>query len=113
MLVVQTEIISDLNGNQVPDGTPVEFILSYQGENIPSLELTTTTTEGVARIAETLNRGGALEVRVESLSARTSEIIVLNVQGETLINGTDAAPTEDVIVPIRNTEMKRKQMQLQ
>jgi beta-N-acetylhexosaminidase len=99
MLEVRTSIITDMNGNQVPDGTPVEFILSYQGENIPSLELTTTTTDGVARINETLNRGGALEIRVESLSARISEIVLLNVQGETVESGTETPSPEEPLTP--------------
>jgi beta-N-acetylhexosaminidase len=92
---IQTDLITDLNGNQVPDETPVEFILSYQGENIPSLELTTNTTDGVAYLTETLDRPGSLEIRVESLSARNSEVIVLSVQGDTIAIGTDTPSTEE------------------
>jgi beta-N-acetylhexosaminidase len=95
VIEIETDVIADMNGNQVPDGTPVEFILSYQGENTPSLELTTTTRDGVAKITESLIRAGSLEIRVESLSARVSEIIVLNVQGENLEVGTETPPTEE------------------
>jgi beta-N-acetylhexosaminidase len=104
LLGVQTGIITDMNGNQVPNGTPVEFILSYQGENIPSLEITNTTVEGVARITETLNRGGALEIRVESLSARTSELVVLNIQGDSVEGSTGTPPAEEPSTPPAPTE---------
>ena len=66
VLEITTAMIEDMNGNQVPDGTPVEFILDYQSENIPSLELATTTRAGLARVSETLDRAGTLEIRVES-----------------------------------------------
>jgi beta-N-acetylhexosaminidase len=95
LIEIQTDLITDMNGNHVPDGTPVEFILSYQGENIPSLELTTNTRDGIARLTETLDRAGSLEIRVESLSARNSEIIVLGVQGETIAAGTEMPMTEE------------------
>jgi len=95
VLEITTGMIVDLNGNQVPDGTPVEFILDYQSENIPSLELATTTEDGIAQVSETLDRVGTLEIRVESLAARTSDLIVLTVQGESGISRTETAPTED------------------
>ncbi|MCK5645383.1 MAG: glycoside hydrolase family 3 protein [Anaerolineales bacterium] len=95
VLEITTGMIVDMNGNQVPDGTPVEFILDYQSENIPSLELATTTRAGIARVSETLDRAGTLEIRVESLSARTSDVIVLTVQEESTVARTETAPTEE------------------
>ncbi len=100
VVTILTGMIMDANGNAVPDNTPVEFILSYQGENIPSLELSTTTRDGVASVMTALDRPGVIEVRVESPPARQSEIVQLSVQGEALEvstpGGTSESPTESV-----------------
>jgi beta-N-acetylhexosaminidase len=74
-----TGILSDLNGHPVPDGTPVEFILSYQGDPL-TFSMERTTVAGVAIAPVTLERLGVLTIRVESEPARTSEILQLNIQ---------------------------------
>jgi beta-N-acetylhexosaminidase len=79
---LQTGIILDHNGNPVPDGTPVEFILSYQTEELLPARFVTITQSGAARIALTLDRPGVLSVRVEAPPARLSDQIQINVIGE-------------------------------
>lgn len=76
---IQTGVIRDRNGNTVPDGTPVEFVLSYQGETTTASQ-ETTTANGVAEISVTLDRLGTLSVQAVSEPVRVSEILQLNVQ---------------------------------
>ena len=92
---ILTGVVLDMNENPVPDGTPVDVILSYQGENIPPLRLSATTRDGIASVTATFDRPGNLTIRVESLAARDSDILLLNVQGETNAEGTEGAPTEE------------------
>jgi beta-N-acetylhexosaminidase len=91
ILHIDTNQIIDANGNQVPDGTPVEFIIDFTGENIPSLEISTTTLNGSGKATVTLDRPGILVVRAESSTARVSELVQFAVQGE-LIEQTAVAP---------------------
>ena len=74
-----TGVLLDLNGHPVPDGTPVEFILSYQGDPL-TFSMERTTVAGVAVAPVTLERLGVLTIRVESEPARASEILQLNIQ---------------------------------
>lgn len=74
-----TGVIFDHNGNPVPDGTPVEFILSYQGEATSSV-LNSVTAGGSALISVTLDRLGVLMLEALSEPARFSELLQLNVQ---------------------------------
>jgi beta-N-acetylhexosaminidase len=76
---VSTGVLADNNGHAVPDGTPVEFILAYQGD-AASFSMERTTSAGVAVAPITLERLGVLTVRAESEPARTSEILQLNIQ---------------------------------
>jgi len=89
---IETNTIVDANGHQVPDGTPVEFELSFQGEGIPSLNLATTTFNGVAQVNVTLDRPGVILIGAESSSARVSELKQITVQGE-ILDRTQVAPT--------------------
>jgi beta-N-acetylhexosaminidase len=74
-----TGVLLDLNSHPVPDGTPVEFILSYQGDPL-TFSMERTTVAGVAIAPVTLERLGVLTIRAESEPARTSEILQLNIQ---------------------------------
>ncbi|MFQ5922639.1 MAG: hypothetical protein ACE5M4_07320, partial [Anaerolineales bacterium] len=76
---VTTGIIHDHNGNPVPDGTPVEFIWSYQGEGTSSNQ-NSVTSGGSAALSVTLDRLGVLALEAMSEPARLSEILQLNVQ---------------------------------
>ena len=76
---VSTAVIFDHNSNPVPDGTPVEFTLSYQGEEAVSTH-NAVTQGGAGAILVTLDRLGILNIEANSEPARLSEILQLNVQ---------------------------------
>jgi beta-N-acetylhexosaminidase len=76
---VSTAVIFDHNSNPVPDGTPVEFMLSYQGEEAVATH-SAVTQGGSGAILVTLDRLGILNIEADSEPARLSEILQLNVQ---------------------------------
>ncbi len=76
---VVTGLIFDHNGNPVPDGTPVQFILSYLGEAATS-SLNSFTANGSATLLLTLDRLGILNLEAVSEPASVSEILKLKVQ---------------------------------
>jgi hypothetical protein len=82
LIQIITNMIIDANGNQVPDGTPVEFTLNYQAETIPPLVLATTTERGKAYVTITLDRPGIILIGAETSTARLSELKQITVQGE-------------------------------
>jgi beta-N-acetylhexosaminidase len=88
---VETGAIVDTNGHLVPDGTPVEFVLTYQGETLPVV-LNAETADGVAQTSVTLDGLGVLSIVCRSDPARVSQVVQLNVQ-----EGVPAFPT--VIAP--------------
>ena len=88
VIQIETSQIVDANGNRVPDGTPVEFIIDFTGENIPQLEISTTTSNGVGKATVTLDRPGVLSIRAESSAARISELKQISVQGELIETST-------------------------
>ncbi len=89
--LVETGAMVDTNGHLVPDGTPVEFVLTYQGETLPVV-LSAETVEGVAQTSVTLDGLGVLSISCHSDPARVSQVVQLNVQ-----EGVPAFPT--VIAP--------------
>jgi beta-N-acetylhexosaminidase len=91
VVLVEGGPIVDTNGHLVPDGTPVEFVLTYQGETLPVV-LSAETVEGVAQTSATLDRLGVLSILCRSDPARVSQVVQLNVQ-----EGVPAFPT--VIAP--------------
>ena len=90
---VETGVIYDVNGHPVPDGTVVEFLISQQGEPIPTLTLKATTQAGVARVNISLDRLGFLTVSARSDPARISETLQLNVQEVVPALATVISPT--------------------
>jgi len=92
-VTVQTGVILDNNGHPVPDSTPVEFIIDYQGENIPPLRLEAVTHAGKADVMLTIDRPGALSIRAESLPARNSDLLTVTALGDELGTGTIFPPT--------------------
>ncbi|HWQ83292.1 MAG TPA: glycoside hydrolase family 3 N-terminal domain-containing protein, partial [Anaerolineales bacterium] len=70
-LSLRTGVVRDNNGNPVPDGTPVDFILNQGGET----RQPAFTVNGIARLAFIINQPGVLEVRVETETARQSNIL--------------------------------------
>lgn len=65
VIYLRTSVIVDRNGNPVPDGTPVEFILTYPEENREET-IAAETEDGVAFIPLTLDRVGQLDITVKS-----------------------------------------------
>ena len=76
---INTAVIFDHNANPVPDGTPVEFMLSYQGDGAVSMH-NAVTVGGAGSVRVTLERLGVLNIEAMSEPARLSEILQLNVQ---------------------------------
>ncbi|MBI1297692.1 hypothetical protein GC175_22380 [bacterium] len=91
VIVVETGIIVDRNGNPVPDGTQVNFRLIYEGAELALPVDPMPTRQGKARLAITLERSGILRVSARSVEANTSTLIVVNTQG------SDAASIEIVM----------------
>jgi len=90
-------IILDHNGNPVPDGTPLTFIITSQGESISLPQV--TTTEGSASISYLVQNGNNIIIHAESSLAK-SQSIEINILGDNTNNATDVTPnvtTDDVI----------------
>ncbi|MGQ9803738.1 MAG: glycoside hydrolase family 3 N-terminal domain-containing protein [Anaerolineae bacterium] len=64
-LRLRTGIIVDRNGHPVPDGTLVEFILTYPQEGLERT-VQATTRDGVAEATVTLDRTGQLQISVRA-----------------------------------------------
>ncbi len=83
----RTGIIVDQNGNPVPDGTVVRFIINTLGESGTTQQIETVTTGGIARASYRINLPSTIEIRVVSEPAMTSQIITINtVNGEANIS---------------------------
>jgi beta-N-acetylhexosaminidase len=65
VIYLRTSVIVDRNGNPVPDGTPVEFILTYPQEDRVET-IAAESEDGVAFVPITLDRVGQLDITVES-----------------------------------------------
>ncbi len=89
---LRTGVILDHNGNPVPDGTQVTFVISY-GSEASSTRQVEFTRAGVARTTYLVPSPGTMELRAESETAR-SNVIRLDIpfpNGET----PTSAPTEE------------------
>ena len=82
ILPVRTGEIHDHNGNPVPDGTVVRFMLSLTGENITIQQIESTTTDGIARALIKLQSPGLHEIRVSSEPALNSQILLVDISTE-------------------------------
>jgi len=85
---LHTGIILDHNGNPVPDGTPVLFAVSTQGETayLPQV----TTLEGTASSSYLVQDGNNLIIHAESSLAR-SETVEINILGDSTADTADTA----------------------
>jgi len=79
--VITGEII-DHNGNPVPDGTVVRFLLNQRGENVTVQQVESTTKEGIAKALMLLQNPGLHEIRVSSEPATNSQILLLDISEE-------------------------------
>jgi beta-N-acetylhexosaminidase len=84
---LRTGVIVDHNGHRVPDGTPVQFIITLGGE-VTSLPEKETTMDGVARTTIQISNPGLMEIRAESEPAKQSQVLRFDIPP--LANG--AAP---------------------
>ncbi|HSF81671.1 MAG TPA: glycoside hydrolase family 3 N-terminal domain-containing protein [Anaerolineales bacterium] len=89
---VRTGVILDHNGNHVPDGTPVQFIVNLNGE-LSGFPQTVSTKAGIARTTIQVTGSGLFEIRVESEPAKISDVLRFEIPPE---NGEiiSSTPTE-------------------
>ena len=73
LIPVRTGTIFDHNGNSVPDGTPVDFILTVSGEASITQQME-TTVDGIARTSFAVSSPGTLEIQAESEPARSTSL---------------------------------------
>ncbi|MCX8061242.1 MAG: hypothetical protein N3D16_01540 [Anaerolineales bacterium] len=95
LLPIRTGIILDHNGNPVPDGTPVSFIINAAGE-IVGLPQPVTTQSGIAKAMIKLSSAGVWEIRAESFPAKQSDVIRIEIPKEEVQLITIITPTEPV-----------------
>ncbi len=79
---VSSGIIVDHNGNQVPDGTVVSFVLYHENENVPAQIVTAQTLQGIAKAALMVDQPGELNIRAESGPATTSDVLTFEIPPE-------------------------------
>lgn len=91
-IAVRTGVILDHNGRRVPDGTPVQFIVTINSE-LAGLPATVTTRDGIARTSIQVDSSGILEVRAESEPAKQSDILRFEIQVE------NAPPPTQTLTP--------------
>ncbi len=77
-----TGLIIDHNGHQVPDGTPVRFMLYNEGESNPAQTYETQTMDGIAHGQLRVSQDGELTIKAESEPAELSEIITIEIAPE-------------------------------
>lgn len=100
IIYLRTSVIKDRNAHPVPDGTPVEFILTYpQEDRVETIE--TATQDGVALTTVSLDRVGQLDVTVKSEPVLPFYHLQLTVRGEDQgvgIEKTTPTPEVEVVV---------------
>jgi beta-N-acetylhexosaminidase len=112
-VVIETEVILDHNGHQVPDNTPVTILLdttTADGSSSPR-EISSITLAGIARTSFILENAGVLEIQVTSGDpAALSEVVQIDVAdtGETgpvvVVTGTPAPTDPAQATPIVTPE---------
>jgi beta-N-acetylhexosaminidase len=79
-IALRTGVILDGNNHPVPDGTVVQFSMIVTGEGGGILQqVTSVTTQGIARASFGLDRPGLLEIRAISEPALISNVVQLDV----------------------------------
>jgi len=97
-----TGIILDHNGNPVPDGTPVDFVISLRGNstNMPPV----TTIDGSASISYLVVEGSNIVISAQSSLARSSSVEI-NILGDSINGGAENnqdAVEEETAEPAEN-----------
>ncbi|NBD34710.1 MAG: hypothetical protein GVY30_01770, partial [Chloroflexi bacterium] len=80
---LQTGVILDRNGHPVPDGTPVQFLLSYPQEGVEQV-VQARTQGGIGATSVTLDRVGQLDITVQSEPALSSVRLQLNIREDSV-----------------------------
>ncbi len=78
-LTVQVGPVVDANGHPVPDGTPVEVLLTGLGGEPVVQRVEIFTREGLGRASFTFDREGIFEIRARSGPAEASRVLVVEV----------------------------------
>jgi beta-N-acetylhexosaminidase len=81
-LSVVTGIILDHNGNQVPDGTIVQFNLYHNGDGVPSQVVESQTSQGIAQANLLIDQSGEINIRAQSGQAINSDTLTLEIPPE-------------------------------
>ncbi len=76
LVAVHTTVIVDHNGNPVPDGTPVRFVLTLAGSDTVLQRSEVSTQNGRARGSLVLDTAGLVEIRAEAGEARSAALQV-------------------------------------
>jgi len=108
-LDLSTSVIVDHNGHPIPDGTPVQFILTYPQEGLER-SVTAISQDGVAQAAITLERTGQLDVFIQSEAYPRTLVFQITIQeGEaaTIVPVTvTPSPTEPIPTPTPTPEVE-------
>ena len=99
LIELHAGIILDHNGNPVPDGTPLTFIITVQGESTSLPQV--TTIEGSASISYLIQDSNNITIHAESSLAK-SQSIEINILGDNTNNATDATP-DDLLQHVTQT----------
>ncbi len=100
-LQIRAGPILDRNGNRVPDGTPVEFLLRYPSDNLDLRIDPIPTRDGSATMDLLLDRAGTLELAARSLESTTSIGFQIRVEEE---NAAQILTVQPTVTPLTNTE---------
>lgn len=119
---VKAGMILDHNGNPVPDGTQVNFIIDTMATSGTVEQLPAVTVDGYARVMYVIPSIGSLELRVTADPAQTSQILRLDITDAggvvtsfepTAVVTPETQPTETEIAPTptpqRNSEVRHQQ----
>ncbi|NLE45794.1 MAG: hypothetical protein GX620_13815 [Chloroflexi bacterium] len=78
-LKLRTSVIVDRNSHQVPDGTPVQFILTYPQEGLER-SVTAVTQAGIAEASVILERTGQLNIFIQSDAYPRTLVLQVTIQ---------------------------------
>jgi beta-N-acetylhexosaminidase len=99
---IRTGVIVDHNQHQVPDGTPVRFIIKTEADASTTQQIEATTFNGIARASYRIATNGFIEIRVISEPALTSALLQLDIPVGEGAAITAVAPTSiptETLVP--------------
>jgi beta-N-acetylhexosaminidase len=99
-ITLRSGVIYDHNQNQVPDGTVVRFLVSYEKDLSNVQQIETTTFQGVARVAYRVQNTGLLRIKASSDPALNSRVLEFNIPSPegaeatiVVLNTPEATPT--------------------